>query len=61
MVVLFPSRYATGFWMQTGNYYQAAVRKWAFDINFLNYDRLPPATPQMRKLVRGQWRVVSAQ
>ncbi len=61
MVVLYPSRYATGFWMQTGNYYQAAVRKWAFDINFLNYDRLPPATPQMRKLVRGQWRIVSAQ
>ncbi len=61
MVVLYPSRYATGFWVQTGTYYQAAIRKWAFDINFLNYDRLPPATPQMRKLVRGQWRVVSAQ
>ncbi len=61
MVVLFPSQYATNFWVTTGNYYNAPTRKWAFDVNFLDYDRLPPATPQMRKLVRGQWRVVSAE
>jgi hypothetical protein len=30
-------------------------------VNFLDYRRLPPATPQVRKLVRGQWTVVAAQ
>lgn len=61
MVVMFPSRYATGFWRQTGVYYQAPTRKWAFDVNFLDHRKLPPATPQVRKLVRGQWSVMAAQ
>ncbi len=61
MVVMFPSRYATNYWVQTGNYYNAPNRRWAFDVNFLNYKKLPPATPQVRKLVRGQWTVVAAQ
>ena len=61
MVVMFPSRYATNYWVQTGTYYDAPGRKWAFDVNFLDYRKLPPATPQVRKLVRGQWNVVAAQ
>ena len=61
MVVMFPSQFATNYWVQTGTYYNAPNRKWAFDVNFLDYRRLPPATPQVRKLVRGQWNVVSAQ
>ncbi len=60
MVVMFPSRYATNFWVQTGTYYNAPTRKWAFDLNFLDYTKLPPATPQVRKLVRSKWSVVSA-
>ena len=60
MVVMFPSQYATNFWVQTGTYYNAPTRKWAFDVNFLDYRRLPPATPQVRKLIRGQWNVVAA-
>jgi hypothetical protein len=60
MVVMFPSLFATNYWVQTGTYYNAPNRKWAFDINFLDYRRLPPATPQVRKLVRGQWTVVAA-
>jgi hypothetical protein len=60
MVVMFPSQFATNFWVQTGSYYNAPNRKWAFDMNFLDYRRLPPATPQVRKLVRGQWNVVAA-
>lgn len=35
--------------------------QWAFDVNFLDYRRLPPATPMVRKLIRGQWNVVAAQ
>jgi hypothetical protein len=60
MVVMFPSQLATNYWVQTGTYYNAPSRKWAFDVNFLDYRRLPPATPQVRKLIRGQWNVVAA-
>ena len=60
MVVMYPSQFATNFWVQTGTYYNAPSRKWAFDLNFLDYRRLPPATPMVRKLVRGQWNVVAA-
>ena len=61
MVVMYPSQFATNYWVQTGTYYNAPGRKWAFDINFLDYRRLPPATPMVRKLIRGQWNVVAAQ
>jgi len=60
MVIMFPSRFATGFWVQTGTYYHAPTRRWAFDLNFLDYRKLPPATPQVRKLIRGKWSVVAA-
>jgi hypothetical protein len=60
MVVMFPSRYATNFWISPGTYYNAPTRSWAFDINFLDPTKLPPCTPQVRKLQRGQWSVVSA-
>ena len=61
MVVMYPSQFATNYWVQTGTYYNAPSRKWAFDVNFLDYRRLPPATPMVRKLVRGQWSVIAAQ
>ncbi|HOX58655.1 MAG TPA: hypothetical protein P5205_20635 [Candidatus Paceibacterota bacterium] len=60
MVVMYPSQFATNYWVQTGTYYNAPSRKWAFDANFLDYTRLPPATPMVKKLVRGQWQVVKA-
>jgi hypothetical protein len=63
MVVLFPSRFATGWWKSPAayptGYYQAPTRRWAFDLNFLDHRKLPPATPQVRKLIRGQWSVVA--
>ena len=59
MVVMFPSRYATNFWVDPGtgaaNYYTAPTRKWAFDNNFLTQKGLPPMTPSVRKLIRGSW------
>jgi hypothetical protein len=60
MVVMFPSKYATNWWIDPGTYYNAPSRKWAFDLNFLSYNRLPPGTPQVRKIVRGQWSSVAA-
>jgi len=59
MVVMFPSRFATGLWSY-GSTYTAPARRWAFDFNFLDQSRLPPMTPQVRKLVRGQWRVIAS-
>jgi hypothetical protein len=61
MVVMFPSKSSTNFWINTGTYYNAPTRKWAFDVNFLDQRKLPPGTPQVRKLVRSQWSVVAAQ
>jgi len=61
MVVMFPSRFATKFWVAPGStVYNAPNRRWAFDSNFLNMTKLPPCTPQVQKLVRGQWMVVAA-
>jgi len=60
MVVMYASRYATNFWIAPGAYYNPPTRKWAFDVNFLSVNKLPPATPQVRKLQRGSWTVVAA-
>jgi hypothetical protein len=64
MVVMFPSRYATSFWVGPGtgsaNYYQAPNRQWAFDRNFLDPQKLPPVTPNVLKLIRGQYTTVAA-
>ena len=60
MVVMFPSKFATNWWIDPGTYYNAPNRSWAFDLNFLNYNRLPPGTPQVRKVVRGQWSTIAA-
>ena len=59
MVVMFPSKYATNNWDQATAYYSPPTRKWAFDLNFLDPSRLPPGTPQVQKIIRGQWAVVA--
>jgi len=62
MVVMFPSRYATNWWVgpSSSTYYQAPGRNWAFDKNFLSLMKLPPCTPQARELKRGQWQTIAA-
>jgi hypothetical protein len=62
MVVMFPSRYATSWWVgpSSTTYYQAPKRNWAFDKNFLAKEKLPPNTPGVLKLVRGQWTTIAA-
>lgn len=54
IVVMFASQYATNNWSY-GNYYTAATRNWAFDLNFMNQKGLPPLTPQVYALVRQSW------
>ncbi|MGA2241461.1 MAG: hypothetical protein ABSH11_05430 [Verrucomicrobiota bacterium] len=55
IMVMFPSRYATNFWQQTGGYYDAPNRKWAFDTNFTQQVGLPPRTPQAKGVIRANW------
>ncbi|MGD0744233.1 MAG: hypothetical protein ABSA45_03670 [Verrucomicrobiota bacterium] len=45
IVAMFPSQYATNYWQQTGNYYDAPTRHFAFDTNFTDVSKLPPLTP----------------
>ncbi len=56
IVVMFPSRYATNYWVQTGNYYDAPNRHWAFDTNFTLQTGLPPLTPSSKGVIRYNWR-----
>ena len=47
LVALFPSQYATNYWRQTGNYYDAPTRHFAYDTNFVRLSGLPPLTPSV--------------
>ena len=55
IVVMFPSQYATNNWQQTGGYYNAPNRAWAFDTNFVQQAGLPPLTPQSKGVIRASW------
>lgn len=55
IIVMFPSQFATNCWQQTGNYYTAPNRSWAFDTNFFIGADLPPLTPKSQGVIRGTW------
>lgn len=55
MVVMFDSAYAKAPWSGGTSYYSPPTRRWAFDQNFRQVAKLPPGTPMMRVLVRGNW------
>jgi hypothetical protein len=57
IVVMFPSQYATNYQVapSSSGYYNAPVRKWAFDTNFVSQDGLPPLTPQAKGVIRAKW------
>jgi hypothetical protein len=57
MVKMFPSLYATNAWGKSG-VYAPPRRNWAFDANFNDPARLPPLTPSLQKVMRGQWATV---
>jgi hypothetical protein len=57
MVKMFPSLYATGTWGQA-NVYSPPTRNWAFDANFDDPTKLPPKTPSLLLMTRGQWATV---
>jgi hypothetical protein len=62
IIVMFPSLYATNYWIgpsdrsgYPNHNYTVPTRKWGFDVNFQNQSKLPPMTPQVKAMVRGQW------
>src|ERR1035437_4338057 len=55
IVVLFYSQWATNLQVPPGGYYGAPTRNWAFDLNFKSSAKLPPLTPQIKAMIRGQW------
>lgn len=58
IVVMFASRYATGYWQTPGNYYNVPIRAWGFDVNFSQgQGNLPPISPQVKTLVPTGWSV----
>jgi len=57
MIKMFPSLYATNFW-GLANVYNPPVRNWAYDVNFDNPLKLPPKTPSLLQVIRGQWATV---
>ena len=58
MVRMFPSRFATNAW-GLGNVYSPPKRNWAYDQNFNDPTKLPPLTPSLVKVMRGQWTTVA--
>jgi hypothetical protein len=58
MVKMFPSLYATNAWGKS-DVYAPPKRNWAFDLNFYDANKLPPLTPSLVKVFRGQWATVA--
>jgi hypothetical protein len=55
IIVMFPSQYATNYWVAPGGYYNPPKRNWAFDTNFVQQIGLPPLTPQAKGVIRANW------
>jgi hypothetical protein len=58
MIKMFPSLYATNYWNNNSDIYRPPVRNWAYDVNFDDPTKLPPKTPSLLKVIRGQWATV---
>jgi hypothetical protein len=58
MVKMFPSLYATNAW-GLSNVYDPPKRNWAFDLNFNDPIKLPPLTPGLVQVRRGEWATVA--
>jgi hypothetical protein len=55
-VVLFPSQYATNYWIGPGTYYNPPNRQWGFDATFgKGQAYLPPLTPSVKEVIRTSW------
>jgi len=59
IIVMFPSMYATNFWVGPGtaspSYYNVPTRMWGFDANFTGPAGQPPASPAIKAMIRHGW------
>ncbi|HTY89158.1 MAG TPA: hypothetical protein VMB80_17050 [Candidatus Acidoferrum sp.] len=55
IVVMFPSIYATNYWIGPGTYYGIPTRNWGFDANFRYSEKSPPCAPAAKAIIRGNW------
>jgi hypothetical protein len=55
IVNLFSSLYATSQFQNPGVYYQAPIRQFSFDRNFMDYRKQPPGTPMLGYMLRAKW------
>jgi hypothetical protein len=63
LICMFYSQVAFGPWVGTGtppDIYTAPARNWSFDQNFQSSNKLPPATPSLKVLIRANWRTPAA-
>jgi hypothetical protein len=51
MASFYYSQYATGVFKCCGTVYGAPTRNYAFDVDFLNIQNMPPGTPEFRDVV----------
>jgi len=58
MIKMFPSLYATNYWGKN-NVYVPPARNWAYDLNFEDPTKLPPLTPSLLRVIRGQWATIA--
>ena len=58
MINMFPSLYATNYWGKP-QVYAPPARDWAYDRNFEDPTKLPPLTPSVYRVIRGQWATVA--
>jgi type II secretory pathway pseudopilin PulG len=57
VAVMFPSHYATNFWVNGSPVYNAPKRAWAFDLNFKRQSGQPPCMPQYKVPLPVKWKV----
>ncbi|MFO1515101.1 MAG: hypothetical protein U1F83_19715 [Verrucomicrobiota bacterium] len=59
LVKMFPSLYATNVWGKS-DVYSPPKREYSYDLNFNDRNKLPPLTPSLQTVFRGQWATVAA-
>jgi hypothetical protein len=59
IVALYESQIGTAPWGGVG-VYSPPIRRYGFDGNFKNATKLPPGTPYLRTLIRGEWAITQA-
>lgn len=60
IAVLYYSQFGAAPWGASPDVYNTPTRKWNFDLNFMTASKLPPSTPELRVMFRGEWAILSS-